>query len=62
MNYRVLAIYLITALSFGAAAPGTWPSRSTPTSSARAAGEIGLLFSTFTITAALLSLPSGLAG
>ena len=59
MNYRVFAIYLITALTFGVAgARGlTIPLYADQLGATR--GEIGLLFSTFTITGALLSLPSG---
>ena len=59
LNYRVLVVYLITALAFGVAgARGlTIPLYADQLGATR--GEIGLLFSTFTITGALLSLPSG---
>ncbi len=60
MNYRVLAIYLITALSFGAAGARNLAIPLYADQLGATRGEIGLLFSTFTITAALLSLPSGL--
>ena len=59
MNYRVFVIYLITACTFGVAgARGlTIPLYADQLGASR--GEVGLLFSTFTITGALLSLPSG---
>jgi MFS family permease len=59
VNYRVLVLYLITAFTFGVAgARGlTIPLYADQLGASR--GEIGLLFSTFTITGALLSLPSG---
>ena len=59
MNYRVLAIYLITALSFVAAGARNLAIPLYADQLGASRGEIGLLFSTFTITAALLSLPSG---
>jgi MFS transporter, DHA1 family, multidrug resistance protein len=60
LNYRVLAIYLITALSFGAAGARNLAIPLYADQLGASRGEIGLLFSTFTITAALLSIPSGL--
>jgi len=60
VNYRVLAIYLITALSFGAGGARNLAIPLYADQLGATRGEIGLLFSTFTITAALLSLPSGL--
>ena len=60
MNYRVLAIYLITALSFGAGGARNLAIPLYADQLGASRGEIGLLFSTFTITAALLSLPAGL--
>jgi len=60
LNYRVLAIYLIVALSFGAGGARNLavPLYADQLGASRA--EIGLLFSTFTVTGALLSLPAGL--
>jgi MFS transporter, DHA1 family, multidrug resistance protein len=60
LNYRVLAIYLISAFSFlsGGARSLAIPLYADQLGASR--GEIGLLFTTFTVTAALLSLPSGL--
>ena len=60
MKYRVLAIYLITAFSFGAGGARNLAIPLYADQLGASRGEIGLLFSTFTITAALLSLPSGL--
>src|SRR4030081_3852145 len=60
MNYRVLAIYLITALSFGAGGARNLAIPLYADQLGATRGEIGLLFSTFTITGALMSLPSGL--
>ena len=60
VNYRVLAIYLITALSFGAGGARNLAIPLYADQLGATRGEIGLLFSAFTITAALLSLPSGL--
>jgi MFS transporter, DHA1 family, multidrug resistance protein len=60
LNYRVLAIYLITAFSFGAGGARNLAIPLYADQLGASRGEIGLLFSTFTITAALLSLPSGL--
>jgi MFS family permease len=60
LKYRVLAIYLITALSFGAGGARNLAIPLYADQLGASRGEIGLLFSTFTITAALLSLPSGL--
>jgi len=60
LNYRVLAIYFIVAFSFGAGGARNLaiPLYADQLGASRA--EIGLLFSTFTVTAALLSLPAGL--
>jgi MFS transporter, DHA1 family, multidrug resistance protein len=60
LNYRVLAIYLISALSFGAGAARNLALPLYADQLGAGRGEIGLLFSAFTITAALMSLPSGL--
>jgi MFS transporter, DHA1 family, multidrug resistance protein len=60
VNYRILALYLITALSFGAGGARNLAIPLYADQLGASRGEIGLLFSTFTITAALLSLPSGL--
>lgn len=60
LNHRVLAIYLITGLSFGAGGARNLAIPLYADQLGASRGEIGLLFSTFTITAALLSLPSGL--
>jgi MFS family permease len=60
LNYRVLAIYLITALSFGAGGARNLAIPLYADQLGASRGEIGLLFSTFTITGALMSLPSGL--
>ena len=60
MNYRVLAIYLITALSFGAGGARNLAVPLYADQLGASHGEIGFLFSTFTITAALMSIPSGL--
>jgi MFS family permease len=60
LNYRVLAIYLITALSFGAGGARNLAIPLYADQLGAGRGEIGLLFSTFTITAALLSIPAGL--
>ena len=59
-RYRILALYLITALSFGAGGARNLAIPLYADQLGASRGEIGLLFSTFTITAALLSLPSGL--
>jgi MFS family permease len=59
VNYRVLAIYLITALSFGAGGARNLAIPLYADQLGATHGQIGLLFSTFTITAALLSLPAG---
>lgn len=60
MNYRVLAIYLITAFAFGAGGARNLAIPLYADQLGAGRGEIGLLFSTFTITGALLSIPSGL--
>jgi len=60
LNYRVLAIYLITALSFGAGGARNLAVPLYADQLGASHGEIGFLFSTFTITAALMSIPSGL--
>jgi MFS family permease len=60
LNYRVLAIYLITALSFGTAGARLLAVPLYADQLGAGRGEIGLLFSTFTITGALLSIPAGL--
>jgi MFS family permease len=60
VNYRILALYLITALSFGAGGARNLAIPLYADQLGASRGEIGLLFSTFTITAALLSLPAGL--
>ena len=60
MNYAVLAIYLIIALSFGSGGARNLavPLYADHLGASRAL--IGLLFSTFTVAGAVLSLPSGL--
>jgi MFS family permease len=60
LNYRVLAIYLISAFSFGAGGARNLALPLYADQLGASRGEIGLLFSTFTVTAALLSLPAGL--
>jgi MFS transporter, DHA1 family, multidrug resistance protein len=60
VNYRVLAIYLISALSFGAGGARSLAIPLYADQLGASRGEVGLLFSTFTVTAALMSLPSGL--
>ena len=60
VDLRVLAIYLITALSFGAGGARNLAIPLYADQLGASRGEIGLLFSTFTVTGALLSLPSGL--
>jgi MFS family permease len=60
VNYRVLAIYLITAFTFGAAGARLLAIPLYADQLGASRGAIGLLFSTFTITAALLSIPAGL--
>jgi MFS family permease len=60
LNYRVLAIYLISAFSFGAGGARSLAIPLYADQLGASRGEIGLLFTTFTVTAALLSLPSGL--
>jgi MFS family permease len=60
LNYRVLAIYLISAFSFGAGGARSLAIPLYADQLGASRGEIGLLFSTFTVTAALMSLPSGL--
>lgn len=59
MNYRVLAIYVITALSFGVGGARLLELPLYADQLGASRGEIGLLFSTFTVTAAVLSLPAG---
>ena len=59
-DYRVLAIYLISALSFGAGGARNLALPLYADQLGASRGEIGLLFSTFTVTGALLSLPAGL--
>lgn len=56
----LLAIYLITGLSFGAAGARNLAIPLYADQLGATRGEIGLLFSTFTITAALVSVPAGL--
>jgi len=60
LNYRVLAIYLICALSFGAGGARNLALPLYADQLGAGRGEIGLLFSTYTIAAAILSLPAGL--
>ena len=56
----MLAIYLISAFSFGAGGARSLAIPLYADQLGASRGEIGLLFTTFTVTAALLSLPSGL--
>jgi MFS transporter, DHA1 family, multidrug resistance protein len=60
LNYRVLAIYLISVFSFGAGGARSLAIPLYADQLGASRGEVGLLFSTFTVTAALMSLPSGL--
>jgi MFS family permease len=59
-DHRVLAIYLITGLAFGSAGARLLAIPLYADQLGASRGEIGLLFSTFTVTAALLSIPAGL--
>jgi MFS family permease len=58
-DFRVLAIYLVTGLTFGAGAARNLAVPLYADQLGAGRGEIGLLFSTFTITGALVSLPVG---